>query len=283
MADLDGNRTQDRHSPDALYAALCSRPFIIAGPCVLESYELARSTAHKVKEAAESAGLFAVFKSSYDKANRSSLGNFRGPGLEQGLEWLARIGEETGLPIITDVHEPQEVGAVARVADIIQIPAFLSRQTSLLVAAGQSGRLVNVKKGQFMAPQDMGNVLDKIKSTGNGKVLFTERGSSFGYHNLVVDMRAFPIMKSLGVPVIMDATHAVQLPGGQGGCSGGDRRFVPTLARAAVAAGANGVFMECHPDPDKALCDGPNSLRLADLPVLLKELAAIWSIKFEQF
>lgn len=261
-----------------LYKKLQDGPFIFAGPCVLESFELARDAAFAVKDAAMAAGLTAVFKSSYDKANRSAISGFRGPGLSKGLAWLARIKEETGLPVITDVHEPGEIGEVAKVADILQIPAFLSRQTSLLLAAGESGRIVNVKKGQFLAPWEMKNVIDKVKSTGNELVLATERGSSFGYNNLVVDMRSFSIMKSFGVPTVMDATHAVQLPGGQGSSSGGDRRHVPALARAAVAAGADGVFLECHPDPDKALCDGPNSLDIKELPALLKELAAIWSI-----
>lgn len=261
-----------------LYRQLSSRPFVIAGPCVLESYELALETAFAVKEAALGAGLLAVFKSSYDKANRSAISGFRGPGIAKGLDWLGRIREETGLPVITDAHEPGEVPEVAAVADILQIPALLSRQTGLLLTAGESGRVVNIKKGQFLAPWEMKNAIDKVRSTGNELVMATERGSSFGYNNLVVDMRSFQIMKESGVPTVMDATHAVQLPGGQGSCSGGDRRHVPALARAAVAAGADGVFMECHPDPDKALCDGPNSLNLKDLPALLKELAAIWGI-----
>lgn len=267
-----------REASQKLYEELKKRPFIIAGPCVLESFELARDTAFAVKEAAEAAGLLAIFKSSYDKANRSAISSFRGPGIAQGLDWLARIGQETGLPVITDVHEHEEVAQVAEAADILQIPAFLSRQTSLLLAAGESGRIVNVKKGQFLAPWEMKNVVEKVRSTGNELVMATERGSSFGYNNLVVDMRSFQIMKGFDVPTVMDATHAVQLPGGQGNSSGGDRRYVPALARAAVAAGADGVFMECHPDPEKALCDGPNSLNLKDLPGLLKELAAIWGI-----
>lgn len=263
---------------DALYSRLCAGPFIIAGPCVLESYELAEDTALAVAEAARAAGLFVVFKSSFDKANRSSLGGFRGPGMGLGLEWLARIREKTGLPVITDIHETHEVEPVAAAVDILQIPAFLSRQTALLQAAAQSDRVVNVKKGQFLAPWDMKPLLEKLRSTGNEKIMLTERGSSFGYNNLVVDMRSFPVMRELGVPVIMDATHAVQLPGGQGCSSGGDRRYVPTLAKAAVAAGADGVFLECHPDPDKALCDGPNSLELKKLPALLQDLAALWQI-----
>lgn len=263
---------------EALYKQMQGSPFIIAGPCVLESFELARDTALAVKEAAESAGLLAVFKSSYDKANRSSISSFRGPGMSQGLEWLARIREESGLPVITDIHEREEAAVVAQAVDMLQIPAFLSRQTSLLLAAGETGKIVNVKKGQFLSPWDMKGVLEKVRSTGNSKVIATERGNSFGYNNLVVDMRSFPVMRSFGAPVVMDATHAVQLPGGQGSASGGDRRFVPAMAKAAVAAGASGVFMECHPDPDKALCDGPNSLPLKDLPALLKTLAAIWEV-----
>jgi len=262
----------------ALYASLCAGRFVIAGPCVLESYELALDIAHAVKEAAANAGLTAIFKSSFDKANRTSLQSFRGPGMSRGLEWLARIREETGLPVITDIHEPHEASIVAEAVNILQIPAFLSRQTALLTAAGETGRIVNVKKGQFLAPWDMRHVHDKVAATGNRKILLTERGASFGYNNLVVDMRAFPLMKEIGVPVIMDATHSVQMPGGQGASSGGDRRMVPCLARAAVAAGADGVFIECHPEPDKALCDGPNSLRLSDLPGLLQHLSAIWSL-----
>lgn len=265
-------------SGNRLYKELCERRFVIAGPCVLESFELALEVAHAVKEAADAAGLVAVFKSSYDKANRTSLSSFRGPGRDQGLQWLARIREETGLPVITDIHEPAEAGAVAEVADVLQIPAFLCRQTALLEAAGRTGCIVNVKKGQFLAPWDMRHVLQKITSTGNGKVLLTERGTTFGYNNLVVDMRAFPIMADFGIPVIMDATHSVQMPGGQGASSGGDRKMVPNLARAAAAAGAHGIFLECHPDPDKALCDGPNSLALADLPHLLRQLSSIWSL-----
>ncbi|MDR1490045.1 MAG: 3-deoxy-8-phosphooctulonate synthase [Desulfovibrio sp.] len=261
-----------------LYAGLRAQPFLIAGPCVLESYALALETAFAVKEAATTVGLPVVFKSSYDKANRTSERNFRGPGMSRGLEWLARIRGETGLPVLTDIHEAIEVDTVAQVADILQIPAFLCRQTSLLLAAGKSGKIVNIKKGQFLSPWDMEQVSAKIVASGNDKVLLTERGTSFGYNNLVVDMRSFPIMARAGFPVVIDATHSVQLPGGQGASSGGDRSMVPTIAMAAVAAGANGVFLECHPDPDRALCDGPNSLKLADLPKILKQLAAIWSL-----
>ncbi len=265
-------------SPDALYERLKRRAFVFAGPCVLESFDLALATARAVAEAAAKNGLFAVFKSSWDKANRTSLSGFRGPGLKQGLDWLGQIKEATGLPIVTDVHEPEQAVAAAEIVDILQIPAFLCRQTSLLLAAGATGRVVNVKKGQFVAPWDMKPVKDKIASTGNGNILLTERGASFGYNNLVVDFRSIPIMKGFGVPVVFDATHSVQLPGGQGECSGGQREFVPHLARAAVAAGADGVFLECHPDPDKALCDGPNSWPLDKLPALLSDLAAQWSL-----
>ena len=267
-------------TPDALYERLRTKPFIFAGPCVLESFELALATAHAVKEAARDAGLTAIFKSSYDKANRTSVSGFRGPGLEKGLAWLTRIREETGLPLVTDVHDPEEAVVVGRVVDIIQIPAFLCRQTNLLVAAAKTGKIVNVKKGQFLAPWDMKPVAEKIRSAGNDKILLTERGTSFGYNNLVVDMRSFPVMRETGCPVIMDATHSVQLPGGQGTCSGGERRHVPTLAKAAVGAGAHGVFFECHPDPDNALCDGPNSWPVAKLPGLLKELAALWELTY---
>lgn len=267
--------------PEQIYTKLCSAPFVIAGPCVLESFELALETAYAVKEAASSVGLTAVFKSSYDKANRTSSDAFRGPGLKQGLEWLARIREEVGLPVITDIHTPEEADAVGQVADLLQIPAFLCRQTALLEAAGRSGKIVNVKKGQFLAPWDMGRVAEKVARTGNRKILLTERGASFGYNNLVVDMRSFPAMREFNYPVVMDATHSVQLPGAQGACSGGDRRYVPTLAKAAVAAGAHGVFLECHPDPDKALCDGPNSWPVQKLRELLQDLAALWKVSYK--
>lgn len=265
-------------APDTLYERLRQGRFIVAGPCVLESFELALETARAVAEAAASAGLFAVFKSSWDKANRTSGKSFRGPGLAKGMEWLTRIREETGLPVITDIHLPEQAAPAAETADILQIPAFLCRQTDLLLAAAATGRVINVKKGQFVAPWDMRPVKEKLEAAGNARVLLTERGSSFGYNNLVVDFRSIPIMRELGAPVIFDATHSVQLPGGQGNSSGGERRHVPALARAAVAAGADGVFMECHPDPDRALCDGPNSWPLHRLAALLKELAALWSL-----
>lgn len=273
---------RDMHplTPDELYARLRQRRFILAGPCALESLELAMETAHAVREAAASAGLFVVFKSSWDKANRTSITSFRGPGLARGVEWLGRIKEATGLPVVTDIHLPEQAAPVAEVADILQIPAFLCRQTDLLVAAAQTGKVVNVKKGQFVAPWDMQPAVGKLREAGNNRIALTERGSSFGYNNLVVDFRSIATMQAFDVPVIFDATHSVQLPGGQGACSGGDRRHVPTLARAAVAAGVDGVFLETHPDPDKALCDGPNSLHLKTLAPLLQDLAALWSINY---
>lgn len=266
-------------TPDALHARLAARRFILAGPCALEDFDVAMETAHAVREAAEAAGLFAVFKSSWDKANRTSITSFRGPGLVRGMEWLARIREESGLPVVTDIHLPEQAAPVAEVADIIQISAFLCRQTDLLVAAAATGRVVNVKKGQFVAPWDMRPAVEKLRAAGNERILLTERGASFGYNNLVVDYRSIPTMQGFGVPVVFDATHSVQLPGGLGGSSGGERRHVPVLARAAVAAGVDGVFLECHPDPDKALCDGPNSWPLDRLPALLKELSALWSLE----
>lgn len=266
-------------TPDALHARLAARRFILAGPCALEDFDVAMETAHAVREAAEAAGLFAVFKSSWDKANRTSITSFRGPGLVRGMEWLARIREESGLPVVTDIHLPEQAAPVAEVADIIQIPAFLCRQTDLLVAAAATGRVVNVKKGQFVAPWDMRPAVEKLRAAGNERILLTERGASFGYNNLVVDYRSIPTMQGFGVPVVFDATHSVQLPGGLGGSSGGERRHVPVLARAAVAAGVDGVFLECHPDPDKALCDGPNSWPLDRLPALLKELSTLWSLE----
>lgn len=265
-----------------LYTKLCSAPFIIAGPCVLESYDLALKTALVVKEAAGKAGLTAIFKSSYDKANRTSISSFRGPGRTEGLSWLAKIREETGLPIITDIHDHTEAEEVGEVADILQIPAFLCRQTSLLEAAAKTNRIINVKKGQFLSPFDMKHVYNKLAESGNSNVLLTERGTTFGYNNLVVDMRGIAVMRTVGVPVIMDATHSVQLPGGLDGASGGDRSMVPVLAKAAVAAGATGVFLECHPDPDHALCDGPNSVALSNLPKLLLQLSSLWRALDEQ-
>jgi 2-dehydro-3-deoxyphosphooctonate aldolase (KDO 8-P synthase) len=266
---------------DALFERCRNRFFVLAGPCALESRELALDTARELAALTRELDIPLVFKSSFDKANRTSLTSFRGPGLERGLAWLADVKASTGLPVVTDIHLPEQAAPVAEVADVIQIPAFLCRQTDLLVAAAATGRIVNVKKGQFLAPWDMKSVLGKLRDSGNGHVWLTERGASFGYNNLVVDMRSIPEMQSLGAPVIMDATHSVQLPGGQGECSGGQREYVPVLARAAVAAGADGVFMEVHPDPDKARCDGPNSWPLSQTRELLVRLKSLWSLIHE--
>jgi len=251
------------------------RPFLlIAGPCVLESESMGREVAAELKAVCADLGVNYVFKASFDKANRTSLASYRGPGLDEGIEALGRI-RETGVAVVSDVHEPGQVERVAEVLDIIQIPAFLCRQTDLLVAAARSGRAVGLKKGQFMAPWDMRFAVAKVKESGNNGLLLLERGVSFGYNNLVVDMRAFPIMRDLGCPVVFDATHSVQLPGGAGGSSGGERRFVAPLARAAAAVGIDGLFMEVHPDPDKALCDGPNSMPLAGVKDVLKSVLAV--------
>jgi 2-dehydro-3-deoxyphosphooctonate aldolase (KDO 8-P synthase) len=268
-------------SAQELYARSRTELFFILGPCALESLETSLTVAAEVARLARKLGFTAVFKSSFDKANRTSITSFRGPGLARGLEWLARIREETGLPVITDIHLPEQAGPVSEVADVIQIPAFLSRQTDLLVAAGQTGVIVNVKKGQFLAPWDMSAVVGKLRQAGQDMIWLTERGASFGYNNLVVDVRSFPIMQELGCPVIFDATHSVQLPGGQGTASGGKREYVPILSRAAVAAGCNGLFMEVHPDPDQALCDGPNSWPLDRLEPLLKDLLKCSRIEYE--
>lgn len=242
---------------------------VIAGPCVIESREAAIRHAAALKDRADRAGVPYIFKSSYDKANRSSVNSFRGPGLEKGLEILAEIKSKTGVPVLTDVHEIDQVAAVQEVADVLQIPAFLCRQTDFVLAVARSGRVVNVKKGQFLAPWDMRNVLDKILSTGNDRVLLTERGASFGYNNLVSDMRSLVVMRELGYPVVFDATHSLQLPGGLGSASGGERKYIPALARAAVAAGVDALFMEVHEDPDHAMSDGPNSLDLSEFEGLL--------------
>jgi 2-dehydro-3-deoxyphosphooctonate aldolase (KDO 8-P synthase) len=244
---------------------------VIAGPCVIESRDLCLHVATEARAICEGLGLGYIFKASFDKANRSALGNFRGPGLEEGLRILADVRQAVGVPVLTDVHEVAQVGPVAEVVDILQIPAFLCRQTDLLVAAARTGRCVNVKKGQFLAPWDMKNVVEKITGSGNEQVILTERGTSFGYNTLVVDMRGLAIQRSLGVPVIFDATHSVQEPGGLGSASGGKRHFVPTLTRAAVAAGVDGLFLEIHPDPDQGLCDGPNMWPLGQLEELLTQ------------
>ncbi|HEX7226406.1 MAG TPA: 3-deoxy-8-phosphooctulonate synthase [Candidatus Binatia bacterium] len=253
-----------------------ARPLaVIAGPCVIESQESALRHAALLQQAADRAGVPYIFKSSYDKANRSSGGSFRGPGLERGLEILAEVKRKVGVPILTDVHESAQVAAVQQVADVLQIPAFLCRQTDFVLAVAKSGKVVNVKKGQFLAPWDIANVVDKILSTGNDRVLLTERGVSFGYNNLVSDMRSLVSMRELGYPVIFDATHSLQLPGGLGHASGGERKYVPALARAAVAVGIDALFMEVHEDPDRALSDGPNSLRLNDFENLVRAVKQI--------
>jgi 2-dehydro-3-deoxyphosphooctonate aldolase (KDO 8-P synthase) len=251
------------------------RPLVlIAGPCQIESRDHALEVASALAEMARTAGIGLIFKASYDKANRTSISGARGVGMEKGLAILAEIREALGVPVLTDVHAEDQVGPAAQAVDVIQIPAFLCRQTDLLLAAGRTGRVVNVKKGQFLAPWDMANVAAKIASTGNDNILLTERGASFGYNTLVADMRSLPIMAETGYPVVMDATHAVQAPGGQGSASGGDRRFAPVLARAAVAVGVAAVFIETHPDPDRAPSDGPNMLPLAAMPALIARLMA---------
>jgi 2-dehydro-3-deoxyphosphooctonate aldolase (KDO 8-P synthase) len=252
--------------------------FLIAGPCVIESEAHARMMAEKIAKIAADAGVPYIFKASYDKANRSSVKAFRGPGPQEGLRILGKIKAELKLPILTDIHDASQTGPAAEVCDILQIPAFLARQTDLLIAAGKTGRIINVKKGQFLSPWDMGNVAEKVASTGNTKIILTERGASFGYQNLVVDMRAFPVMQKMGYPVVYDVTHSVQLPGGQGHASGGQPEFIEPLARAGVAAGVDGIFLETHDNPAAALSDGANALPLAQLPALLgklKELGAL--------
>ena len=247
---------------------------LIAGPCQMESRAHALECAQALKEMAEKAGMPLIYKTSFDKANRSSLSGRRGMGLKEGLPVFAEIRESLGLPVLTDIHSEDQCKPVAKVVDIIQIPAFLCRQTDLLLAAGRTGAVVNIKKGQFLAPSQMANAATKVESTGNSRIVLTERGSCFGYGDLVADMRALPIMAATGFPVVMDATHAVQSPGGQGQSSGGDRRFAPVLARAAVSVGIAAVFIECHPDPDRAPSDGPNMLPLSAMPEIIAVLKA---------
>ncbi|MBI4432796.1 MAG: 3-deoxy-8-phosphooctulonate synthase [Candidatus Omnitrophica bacterium] len=246
--------------------------FLIAGPCAIENLPSALKHAKAIQKIAKRLHMPVIYKSSYDKANRTSVKSYRGLGMEAGLNILRRVKEETGLPLLTDAHTAEEARQAALTVDVLQIPAFLCRQTDLLLAAAQTGKVVNVKKGQFLAPWDMGNVAKKIASAGNDRILLTERGTSFGYNTLVSDFRAIPIMKELGYPVVFDATHSVQQPGGRGESTGGERRFVPVLAQAAVVAGADGVFMEVHEDPDHAPSDGPNMVRLKDLERLLARL-----------
>jgi 2-dehydro-3-deoxyphosphooctonate aldolase (KDO 8-P synthase) len=252
------------------------RPLVLmAGPCVIESESATLRHAERLMAICNGLSIPLVFKASYDKANRTSINSFRGPGMREGLKILAKVKDSLGLPVVSDIHSIEQIPAAAEVLDILQIPAFLCRQTDLVVAAAQSGRVINIKKGQFLAPWDMKNVAGKAAAAGNDNVILTERGASFGYNNLVVDMRSFPVMRATGFPVVFDATHSVQLPGGQGESSGGQREFVEYLSRAAVATGIDGIFMEVHEDPEKALCDGPNSIPLNDLPALLKTLKAL--------
>ena len=253
------------------------RLFLIAGPCVIENEKLCLQVAASLKKTCASLGIFYVFKASFDKANRTSAKSFRGPGIENGLKILAKVRTEFDLPVLTDVHSEAQVVAAAEVADILQIPAFLCRQTDLIEAAVATGKIVNLKKGQFLSPQEMGRVAEKARLAGAKKILLTERGTTFGYNNLVADMRSIPIMKSFGFPVVFDATHSVQLPGGGGDKSSGQREFAPVLARCALAAGADGIFLETHPQPDKALSDGPNMIPLGETSALLKNLLKIFN------
>ena len=255
--------------------------FLIAGPCVIENREIALATARELREISEDLGIVVVYKSSFDKANRTAETSFRGPGIGEGLDILAEIKTETGLPILTDVHLPDQVASVAEVADVLQIPAYLCRQTDLLQTAAKTGKALNIKKGQFMAPVEMRAVVEKTRTAGGQVIMLCERGTTFGYHNLVVDMRSLEIMAQMDCPVIFDATHSVQLPGGLGRQSGGQREFVPVLARAAVAARISGLFMEVHPKPDQALSDGPNAWPLGQLKTLLQDLIALDEITKE--
>ena len=249
--------------------------FVIAGPCVIENEKLVLETANTLKEITNALGIGLVFKSSFDKANRSSLDSFRGPGIEEGLRILEKVKTEIGVPVLTDVHEDTPLNEVASVVDVMQTPAFLARQTNFILNVSKQGIPVNIKKGQFMAPWDMQNVVDKAKSTGNDNIMLCDRGTSFGYNTLISDMRGLAVMRRTGCPVIFDATHSVQQPGGNGNTSGGDRTMVPLLARSAIAAGVAGVFMEVHPDPDNALSDGPNMMPLNKVKQLLSQLADI--------
>jgi 2-dehydro-3-deoxyphosphooctonate aldolase (KDO 8-P synthase) len=262
-------KLQDLFGPELL---------LIAGPCVIESTAHVMMMAGELKKIAAEVGVKFVFKASYDKANRTAGDSFRGPGLKAGLQVLKRIKDEFAVPVLSDVHDVSQVAAAAEVLDIIQIPAFLSRQTDLIVEAAGTGRIINIKKGQFSAPEDMRNTMEKVYATGNRQLIFTERGVSFGYHQLVVDMRSLPIMRSLGVPVIFDGTHSVQEPGGLGRSSGGNRRFVPDLCRAAVATGVDGLFLEVHDNPDHAKSDGPNMVELSKLKPLLQILIKIHKV-----
>ena len=251
---------------------------IFAGPCAIESYDCMAQVAEKLKKVTQELDINYVFKASYDKANRSTIDGYRGLGIDKGLEYLSRIKSEFEVPIVTDVHLPQDMNRVAEIADVIQIPAFLCRQTDMLVAAAKTGKIVNIKKGQFLAPQQMEALGKKVSDNGNDNILFTERGVTFGYNNLVTDMRSIPIMQMIGYPVVFDATHSVQMPGTNGCATGGDRRWVPVLAKSAIAAGVNALFFEVHPEPQKALCDGDNMLPLNEAQNLFKICKAIFDI-----
>lgn len=259
-----------------------NRLTLLAGPCVLESLELGLEVASTVSALCKKHGLNYVFKASFDKANRTSVHSERGPGMEQGLEWLAQIRKEIGVPVVTDIHESHQAERVSQVVDLLQIPAFLCRQTDLLVAAAKTGLPINIKKAQFMAPEDMRAVAEKCRQAGNDQVILCDRGTSFGYHQLVVDFRSFPLMRSFGCPVMFDATHSVQQPGGLGNSSGGDRRYVLPLLRAALAVGIDALFLEVHPTPEKALSDGPNMVPLAKLDLVLEQVALLHKLVAEQ-
>jgi 2-dehydro-3-deoxyphosphooctonate aldolase (KDO 8-P synthase) len=251
--------------------------FLIAGPCVIESEKLCLQVAAALRKTCAALGVFYVFKASFDKANRTSAKSFRGMGMEKGLEILARVRTKIGVPVLTDIHTEAQATVAGEVVDILQIPAFLCRQTDLIEAAAVTGQIVNLKKGQFLSPAEMGQVVEKARRTGAEKILVTERGTTFGYNNLVADMRSIPILKRVNFPVVFDATHSVQLPGGGGDKSSGQREFAPVLARAALAAGANGLFLETHPNPDRALSDGPNMIPLAEMPALLRSLLKVFT------
>src|SRR5215208_3071884 len=253
--------------------------FVIAGPCVIESEELSMRVAGEVKRICAKLGVGYVFKASFDKANRSSASSYRGPGLREGVAVLKRVKEKHGVPVLTDVHEVEQVEEAAKVVDVLQVPAFLARQTDLLIACGKTGRAVNIKKGQFMSPQEMGNAVEKVRSTGNEKVMLTERGTFFGYNRLVNDFTALAVMKSFGVPVVFDATHSTQQPGGLGNASGGNPQYTPLLARAAVAAGVDGLFLECHPNPTSAKSDAASMLRIEDVEPLLQSCKQIAQLR----
>ncbi len=264
----------------AIWKALNSprRLFLIAGPCVIENEKLCLQVATSLKKTCTQLGIFYVFKASFDKANRTSAKSFRGPGLDEGLRVLAKIREKIGVPVLTDIHTEAHAAVVGEVVDILQIPAFLCRQTDLIEAAVATGQIVNLKKGQFLSPAEMGQVVEKARRAGAKKILLTERGTTFGYNNLVADLRSIPMMQRFGFPVVFDATHSVQLPGGGGDKSSGQREFAPVLARAALAAGTNGLFIETHPQPDRALSDGPNMIPLAEMPALLKGMLKIFNV-----